>query len=290
MKPQSPTGNAAPNSPTSSAAPAPPIVFASWPQGLARLVDTLADGLTLHLRAPVTGIERTGSGYRVRVDRPVEVDGRAAAEIDADAVLLAVPAPAAARLLTGHVPAAARLLAQTVTAHTATVVLGYPRAAVADVAALTGNGMLIPSTTGTLLKAVTHLSTKWPHLDSRADPDTYLLRMSAGRAGSDVVSRLADDALVARLRADLARLEGVRAEPSHVVVQRWPTGIPQLRVGHPTRLRGAREALARSWPAVQLAGASYDGIGLTSCIASANRAADALAAHLSGAGPQEGRP
>lgn len=254
-----------------------PIAFASWPQGMARLVSTLAEGLAIRTNTPVRALRRAGSGYTVLLD-----GGR---EVSADAVALALPAPAAARVLAEarpELPTASRVLAQTEQADTATVVLGYPRAAVADLPALAGNGMLVPSGSGTLLKAVTHLSTKWPHLDTSDDPDTYLVRLSAGRAGSSEAADLDDDALVTRLRADLARLEGIDAEPSHALVRRWRTGIPQLTVGHVGRLRAVRAELESGWPGVQLVGASYDGIGLTSCIASGQRAAAAIAARLAG--------
>lgn len=253
--------------------------FASWPQGMSRLIDTLADGLTIRTHAPLTGIERADGGYRLTVGSGKDTDPE---ELAVDAVVLAVPAPVAAPLFAGQVPAAARLLDQTRQASTATVILAYPRAGVERVPALQGNGLLVPSGSGTLLKAATHLSTKWPMLDT--DPDLYLLRMSAGRAGADPmdrVERLDDHQLVSRLRADLLLLEGIGAQPAHVAVRRWTHGIPQLTVGHTTRLATVRDELARRWPGVQLAGASYDGIGITSCVASAQRAAAAVDEHLS---------
>lgn len=282
-----------------------PVAFGSWPQGLSRLVETLARDLTIRTGCAVQRVAREGTCYLVewadasgspgadgRPDGPGPraAGARGGGELVADAVVLAIPAPAATRLLRGAVPAAARALGATRVASAATVVLGYPREAVRSSPALRANGLLVASSTGCLLKAVTHLSTKWPHLD---DPDTYLLRMSAGRAGGpapardapdgpDALDALDDDALVLRLREDLARFEGVAAEPSQVLVQRWRTGIPQLHVGHIERLRAARDALARQWPGVALAGASYDGIGLTSCLASAERAAQAVQHHLGG--------
>ncbi|NYE01791.1 oxygen-dependent protoporphyrinogen oxidase [Kineosphaera limosa] len=255
--------------------------FASWPEGMVRLVDTLADGLTIRTSTVVTEITRTDGCYQLIATRSESAPERTeTTTFEADAVVLAVPAPVAARWAVGQVAGAARLLRETRQASTATVILGFPRTAVADLPALRGNGLLVPSGTGTLLKAVTHLSTKWPQLDT--DPDLYLLRMSAGRAGADVIDLLSDDELVTRLRADLARLEGITATPTHVVVRRWRTGIPQLTVGHPTRLRSVRAELAREWPGVALAGASYDGIGLSSCVTSAQQAAAAVHEQLAG--------
>jgi oxygen-dependent protoporphyrinogen oxidase len=246
---------------------AAPVMFASWEGGLSTLTEALLRDVDVEVRlgARAKALNPSGSGYLL------DVEGAPA--VTADAVILAIPSSAAASLLESHAPGAAEPLRRQRTARIATVVLGFPRTLVAHLPALAGNGILVPSTTGTLLKAVTHLSTKWPHLDGG---DTYLLRVSAGRAGSDELEGLDDDALVARLLVDLARFTGIEAEPTLVHVQRWPTGLPQLHVGHLERLRAVRDELATRLPGVHLAGAAYEGVGLTSCIASAQTAASAV--------------
>lgn len=262
-----------PRPPVASAGSAPPIMFASWPGGLSMLTTALLRDVSVDVRlgARVTALERTANGYRL------EVDGQPA--VTADEVVLAIPSAAAAPLVQGDVPGAAELLRQQRSARIATVVLGFPRELVSGLPALAGNGILVPSSTGTLLKAVTHLSTKWPHLD---DSDTYLVRVSAGRDGSDEITRLDDDELVRRLRTDLKRFTGIDAEPTVVHVQRWDSGLPQLHVGHLERLRTVRGALATAMPGVHLAGAAYEGVGLTSCLTSAQQAADAVITDLRG--------
>lgn len=262
-----------PSAPPAPAGSPAPVMFASWPGGLSTLTDALLRDVDVEVRlsSRVTALHRSPSGYLL------DVEGHPG--VAADAVVLAVPSAMAARLIEPHAPTAAEPLRQQRTAKIATVVLGFPRALVADLPALAGNGILVPSSTGTLLKAVTHLSTKWPHLDGG---DTYLLRVSAGRDGSDELEGLDDDALVARLRVDLARFTGIEAEPTLVHVQRWPTGLPQLHVGHLERLEAVREELAQRLPGVQLAGAAYEGVGLTSCIGSAQSAARAVADYLAG--------
>lgn len=252
--------------PRASTAPAsaPPPMFVSWSRGLSTLVDHLLDDVEVDVRlgAEVTGVSRSGGGYEVEV--------RGGAPVRAAGVVLAVPAPAAAALLRPFSDAAASTLTGQRAATVATVVLGFPRHLVAGLPALSGNGILVPSGVGTLLKAVTHLSTKWPHLD---DPETYLLRLSAGRDGSDALAGLADVELVELLRADLRVFTGIDAEPTLAHVERWPSGLPQLHVGHVQRMRAVRDELAARAPGIALAGASYDGIGLASCLSSAAAAA-----------------
>lgn len=253
-----------------------PVMFASWSDGLSTLTEAMLRDVAIDVRtgAPVTALTRNAGRYELEV-----ADG---STVRADAVVLAIPSAAAARLLSPLAPDAGAILARQQTARIATVVLGYRRAEVADVPALAGNGLLIPSGTGTLLKAVTHLSTKWPHLD---DDDTYLVRLSAGRAGADELDQLDDASLVTRLRADLKHFIGIDAEPTVVHVQRWPAGLPQLHVGHLERMHAARAELAEHLPGVVLAGASYEGVGITSCLSSAESAATTVLSALTATEP-----
>ena len=258
-----------------TAAVRPTMDFLSWPGGLATFLDALladvpgpgsaepsgAGSVEVRLNSPATALVQTCVGeYAIRTPSQ---------GVTADVVVLAVPAWSAAELVRPHAPRAADTLLATRTASTVSVLLGFPRAAVAEIPALTGNGLLVPSTTGTLLKAVTNLSAKWPQY---AGADTFLMRLSAGRDGQDVIAGMTDDALVDHLRRDLRQLTGLDVAPSLVLVQRWPRGLPQLTVGHVDRTAYVRRELQQALPGVALAGAAYDGIGLGNCIASAEEA------------------
>jgi oxygen-dependent protoporphyrinogen oxidase len=118
-----------------------------------------------------------------------------------------------------------------------------------------------------LLKAATYLSSKWPHL---AVHDGYWIRLSAGRAGDDSLAALSDDHLIAHLLHDLYEVTGLAAEPTAVVVRRWPGALPQLTVGHVDRVAAARAALPDG---MVLAGAAHDGVGLVSALRSGAAAA-----------------
>lgn len=247
----------------------PTMDFLAWPGGLATFLDALLadlpDGaIDVRLNCPARALARAEAACRVSTPT---------GDLTADLVVLAVPAWAAADLIRPHAPRAADTVAATRTASTVSVLLGFPKAAVADIPALAGNGLLVPSTAGTLLKAVTNLTAKWPQY---AHGDTYLMRLSAGRDGQDRVAGLSDAELVDHLRRDLRQLTGLDVAPSLVRVRRWPRGLPQLTVGHLDRTASARRELQQALPRVALAGAAYDGIGLGNCIASAEAAVRAL--------------
>lgn len=282
-----PAGAPAP-APSAGPSAAPSMMFASFASGLSRLVDALAEGSDVRLGTAVTSIERVEEGS-ASDDARYRVHLTDVSDLSADAIVLALPAPAAADLVRAHAPQTAGRLADVTLASTATVVLGYDPADVAGLPALAGNGILVPSRHGSTVKAATHLSTKWPHLAPSvggaqtgvAPGGSYLVRVSVGRAGSAEIDRLDDEELLARVRADLQRFVGISAAPTLAHVQRWRAGLPQLEVGHLSRLGRTRTELADALPGVVLAGASYDGVGLTACITSATRASSDVTAYLS---------
>jgi oxygen-dependent protoporphyrinogen oxidase len=99
--------------------------------------------------------------------------------------------------------------------------------------------------------------------------------MSAGRLGGPDLSVFDDDELAATLHADLAEATGLRAPPLDVHVERWPSAMAQLEVGHTERMATVRSALD-AFPGLALAGAPFDGVGLAACITSGQRAAASL--------------
>lgn len=192
-------------------------------------------------------------------------------ELAADAVVLALPAFAAAELVAGSRPALAGGLAALPYASAATVALGYPPGAVH---LPEGFGFFVPAAEGRALVAATFASTKFA---GRAPDGAELVRAFVGGARGERWAELPEPELVAAVRADLAELTGLRAEPSLVRVHRWPRGYPQYEVGHRRRVA---ELEALCGPGLHLAGSAFHGAGLPDTIASAERAAAAIAADL----------
>ena len=240
-------------------------VFLTLPGGLSRLVEALAGrladgGADIRVGERITGLEPEGDGRYV-------VHATSAA-LPADAVVMAVPALAAAPLLAPHAPGPAAALAAVEYASVALVAVAYPASAVGR--RLDGSGFLVARGEGYLMTACSWASSKWAHLDAG---DRVLLRVSAGRAGDARVDSLRDGALVSRLRRELETILDVSKPPSDVRVTRWPRAFPQYAPGHARRIADVETELAACLPGVVLAGAALAGVGLPACIASGQRAA-----------------
>ncbi|MFI8368010.1 protoporphyrinogen oxidase [Streptomyces sp. NPDC085466] len=254
--------------------------FAGLSGGIGTLPGAVADavraaGGTILTGAPATALLRDGTGWRVVTPERT---------LDADAVVLAAPAPVAARLLGGPAPEAAALLGEIAYASMALVTLAFRRA---DLSELPGSGFLVPPVDGHTIKASTFSSQKWRWVGEAA-PELFVLRTSVGRHGEDTWLHRDDEDLVAASLKDLGAAAGLAARPVATTVTRWTDGLPQYPVGHLDRVARARAALA-ALPGLRLAGAAYDGVGIPACVASAHRAADAVADEII-ATPETGHP
>ncbi|SEG08905.1 protoporphyrinogen oxidase [Actinacidiphila yanglinensis] len=227
-----------------------------------------AAGVRIETGTPVRELRRTGPhGWRIGLD------GRALA---ADAVVIAVPARAAADLLAAEAPAAAAELGAVEYASMALVTMAFRRR---DVLALPlSSGFLVPPVDGRTIKAATFSSRKWGWLDS-AGGDTFVLRTSVGRHGDTADLAWDDTDLVRLSREDLGEAVGLRAAPIAARVTRWTGGLPQYAVGHVDRVRRLREQVGKL-PGVALCGAVYDGVGIPACVGSGRRAAAEVLATL----------
>ncbi len=242
----------------------PPMSFATWAGGLTVLTERMLidTGVEIRTLTTVEFVEVLPSGrYLVKTSS----DG----STEVDAVVLALPAQVAAKIVGPLTQVAAALLEKIRYASVATVIVSYPRVAVDALEAFQGTGLLVPSSRKRLLKAATFVSTKWSHL---ADPDIVLVRLSCGRANEKVIATMSDEELVARLHADLADATGVKVAPIDFCVQRWPSAIPQMEIGHLELVSQIRADLA-SFKGIYLAGSSYDGLGIAACLNSGAKAA-----------------
>ncbi|MFY1690994.1 protoporphyrinogen oxidase [Plantactinospora sp. WMMB782] len=272
-------------------------VFATVDGGVSRLVAAVAEAARARIRldAAVRELLPVPGGWRLVIGptRDPEL-------VEVDAVLLALPARPAARLLGGVDVAAGALVGRLDYASVALVSLALPgpvaetgsagavapalSAAAAPTAGrvpATGtvpadlSGFLVPAAEGTLVKAATFFTSKWAHL--RRPDGTVLLRASVGRYGEEHLLQRADDELVTAVHRELSGLLGAALPaPVDSHVQRWGGALPQYAPGHLDRVAAARAALRTAHPTLALAGAGYDGVGIPVCVRSGETAAEEI--------------
>ncbi len=243
-------------------APAPGPLFLAPRGGMGRLVARLVEALG----------ER---GVRFQTEAVSAMAGEKGGSVTLEpggrfhAAVLATPAPVAARLVNALAPGAAADLRAITWSSVVLATLAYRRSElpVPDGA----SGWLVARSEGTLMTACSFGSAKWPHW---SDPDTMILRVSAGRAGDERALGLGDEGLVDQLQREVAAALGTTASPFHWRVHHWKASFPQYEVGHRGRVERIEAALA-PYP-VALAGASLRGSGIPACIASGRRAAITL--------------
>jgi oxygen-dependent protoporphyrinogen oxidase len=227
-------------------------VLTSFRGGMEDLVAAFAArlGERLRLSTPVTGLSRRRDGWVL--DGPGE---------EAEGVVLACPAPVTSRLLRPLAPEAAARLGRVRGASIAVVGLAFDEAALGGPPA--GFGFLAPPGEGLRILGCLFDSSVYP--GHRAPPGKVLLRAMIGGALDPGAVDLDDGALLATARADLRKAMGLRADPERHWIFRFPRGIPQYEPGHGLRLAEAARMLA-PWPTLRLAGNSYRGISVNSCL------------------------
>jgi oxygen-dependent protoporphyrinogen oxidase len=261
----------APSADNSKKRDAPAPVFVTLTTGLGTLPEAIAKASNADIRtsAMVRALERTPAGWRLTVGSAADPE-----YLLADAVIVAVPAAPASRLLSRTVPAASAPLSQIPYASMAIITLAY-RAE--DFPATQRSGYLVPAVDGRAVKAVTFSTVKWPHLAAHAP--VHVVRCSVGRIGETALLQRDDADLAALAAAELADATGITARSVAQRVTRWGGALPQYNVGHLDRVAAIRDAVSEQ-PGLAVAGAAYDGVGIPACVATARDAARQVLAHL----------
>ncbi|HEV7670657.1 MAG TPA: protoporphyrinogen oxidase [Thermoanaerobaculia bacterium] len=231
--------------------------------GLGQLVDALVERLpagSLRLGQPVQGLVRQADGFLLKL-----VDGRS---LPADAVLIAIPAHAAASIFSDLDPSLAEGLGKISYASCVTVNLAWPRASVERPPH--GHGFFVPRTAGLAVVAATFVNVKFPE---RVPADLIVARVFLGGALHPDALGGTDTDLVDLAARTLTPLLGLRQPPLWSRVWRHPMAIPQRPVGHPA-LTGRLTTQLAQHPGLEFAGGPLGAYGLPDSIAAGEAAAE----------------
>ncbi len=240
-------------------------LFLAPKRGLLSLITAIAERLprgTMQLDRKVNRIEQQGRAWHVD----------AASNSEHDAVILALPAHAAATVITHHSPQLAAELGEIEYAGCAVVSFGFHRRQIGH--ALDGFGFIVPRVENRKIIAGSFASLKYP---DRAPENDVLIRVFIGGALQPELLKPPDDELRQIALDELTELLQITGEPLVTDIARWPRSMPQYHVGHLARVERI-ERLVATTPTLALAGNAYRGVGIPQCIASGEAAAERIAA------------
>jgi len=247
--------------------------FATLRDGMSSLIETLAGRLPadcVRLGTPVEGM------FPVDQNRwLLAVGGSQPRILAVDGVIVATPAPHAARLLAGVEPHVAAQLRQIEYASCAVVSLGYRRDQIAN--PLNGFGFVVPLIENRSILSCSYSSVKYP---GRAPEGSVLLRVFIGGACQSGLLQFPRAQLVELAEKEVADLLQIRGAPVLRQIVRQHRAMPQYHVGHRDRVAQIEARLSRR-PTLALAGSALGGVGMPSCIESGETAANQLASQFS---------
>lgn len=268
------TGNPSPASDPASPAGPRRTFFMSFKQGMGQLAAGLAQSLKnvdVRLNTRVTEISRNGR-YRLALAGR----GGEAESYEADAVVLATPSQATARILRGLDNGLSELVGSIPQTSTATVTLVYRRADLPR--PLEGHGFVVPSVEKRCIMGCTFISNKWP--GRVPSDDVFMLRAFVGGPHNRSLVESGDrEAVLTEVLSEMERMLGITADPLLSRVFLFRDTMHQYTLGHLDRVAAIRKREAR-FPGLRLAGGAYDGIGLPDCAESGRRAGEEVLAAL----------
>ncbi len=194
--------------------------------------------------------------------------------LHADAVILATPVQAAARLLSTLAPVAADLLADVPVPPVVVVGLGFDAAAAARFPV--GFGVLVSREDNVRMLGCLWESHIYPE---RSPDDCFLARAMFGGRLDPAVIDLDDAEILALARANLQTVLGIDNAPIFSRISRWPGAIPQYEIGHGTIKAGVEAELERH-PGVFLAGDALEGVSFPKTAMSGVRQGRRAASYL----------
>ncbi len=240
-------------------------VLMSFRGGVGCFIEHLANttGVIVRTGCAITRVGHAGSGF------VVEGPGLRA---EADQVILATPAFAAAKLLEGTDGQLAQSLATIEYSPIAVVGFGYSKLS----HPLAGFGLL---TTQSAAQEILGILWDSSIFSGRAPPGEKCVRVLIGGQRNPSLAQQEESALIATARRGIEATMGVREAPSVTVVKRWQRGIPHYRLGHVALVNTIFERLKRH-RGLYLNSNAYHGIGLNDCITSSKRCGEAIAAEV----------
>lgn len=194
-------------------------------------------------------------------------------ELEADSIVVATPAYAAAPLLVECMPKLSSLLAGIEHAPMDVVSCAFDRKQVRH--PLDGFVFMVPRR-----ERLRTICTFWNSslFPSHARNGTVVMTSFAARSNDENLSETQDDLLAQQVEAENAAVLGITGAPIDRMVWKYPRALPQYNVGHAQKVKEIREGL-NGLPGVYLAGNYLAGRSIGDCVDTGFQAAELLHSH-----------
>jgi protoporphyrinogen/coproporphyrinogen III oxidase len=242
----------------------------SFKEGMGTLVERLAEKLRDDLQFGVD-VKSIRARNRDGKEKPLwRIRLSGGDEINADAVVVATPAYAAAPLLVESMPKLSSLLAGIEHAPMDVVSSAFDRKQVRH--PLDGFGFMVPRREGLHTICTFWNSSLFP---AHVRNGTVLMTSFAARGSDGNLNEMPDDLLAQQVEAENAAVLGITGAPIDRMVWKYSRALPQYNIGHAQRVKGIREALS-GLPGFLVAGNYLAGRSIGECVDTGFQAADQL--------------
>jgi oxygen-dependent protoporphyrinogen oxidase len=243
----------------------------SFDDGMVGLVDGVRGALVGNILTGKNVKEvkiRRGDGYEVFIENEEET-------LDADVLVLALPAYAAAEII-GGLDKRFKVALEIPYAPASVVCLGFRKEDVPH--SLDGYGFLIPK-----IEDRGILGCRWDSstFEGRAPQGHVLVEVIVGGAIKPDLAVLDSDSVLGLVKEELKGILGIVKEPVFEKVIKHEKAIPQYLVGH-SKLIEKLDSILEDYPGLFISGNAYRGIGINDCTKNAPIVAKSVIEYLKG--------
>lgn len=236
-------------------------------------MQTLVDSITSNI--PDVSIKKNHHGKQIKkMGNNLQIETENGQEFTADGIILAIPSYISAEILKPLDKEISKVLSKIEFASTAIIILVYKKEDIKN--KINGFGFVVPSKEKLNIIACSFSSEKF---EGRAPYDSVLMRCFVGGALNQVFLENDDQEIINVVKNELHLIMKISKEPYFTHIKRSPRSMPQYNVGHSEILSNIKDLLSKH-ENLELAGNSYEGVGLPDCINSGERAADNLVNQL----------
>jgi len=236
--------------------------FVTLKDGMQTLVDAITSKIpdeSIKTNQTVKQIKKTKAGWKVEEN---------AMEYNSDGIILATPSYVSAELLKTIDSDLSEQLSRIEFASSAIIILVYKKEDIKN--KINGFGFVVPAKENLNILACSFSSEKF---EGRAPSDSVLLRCFVGGALNQEILNNNDKGIINIVKNELKKILNISKEPYFTQLKRYPNSMPQYNVGHSKILTNINKLMSKHLN-LELAGNSYEGVGIPDCIRSGEMAAE----------------